>query len=77
MFWLFGPEVYGILTPQRGLKPTAPLLGGKVLTTGTSEKSLASYSFHNTITGSILAWNTTTLNMWEKNKQMVFVDFLL
>ena len=55
MFWLFGPEVYGILTPQRGLKPTAPLLGGKVLTTGTSEKSLASYSFHNTITGSILA----------------------
>ena len=77
MFWLFGREVCGILTPQPGLKPTAPVLGGKVLTTEPSEKPLVSYSFHNTITGSILAWNTTNLNMREKNKQMPFVDVLI
>lgn len=55
MFWLFRHEVCGILTPQPGLKPTAPVLGGKVLTAGPSEKFLTSYSYHNTIIGSILA----------------------
>ena len=77
MFWLFRHEVCGILTPQPGLKPTAPVLGGKVLTAGPSEKSLTSYSYHNTIIGSILAWNTMNLDIWQKNKQTVFVDFLI
>ena len=30
MFWFFGPEVYGILVPRPGIKPTPPALAGEV-----------------------------------------------
>ena len=38
-FWFFYFEVCGISAPQPGIKPTAPALEGKVLTTGSSGKS--------------------------------------
>ena len=34
MFWLFGCEAHGILSPQPGIKSTCPALEGEVLTTG-------------------------------------------
>ena len=34
MFWVFGREAYGILTPRPGIKPAPPTLEGEVLTTG-------------------------------------------
>ena len=33
-FFFFATAHNEILTPQPGIKPTAPVLGGKVLTTG-------------------------------------------
>ena len=41
MFWLYGQEARGILSPpQPGVKPTSPALEGKILTTGPPGKSL-------------------------------------
>ena len=40
MFWFFGLEACGILAPWPGIKPAAPALEGKVLTTGLPGKSL-------------------------------------
>ena len=40
VFWLFGCEACGILTPWRGIKFAAPALEDKVPTTGLSEKFL-------------------------------------
>lgn len=39
MFWFLDHEGPGILAPRSGIKPAAPALGGKVLTTGLLEKS--------------------------------------
>ena len=39
MLWFFGPEAYGILTPQPGIKPPSYALKGKVLTIGPPGKS--------------------------------------
>ena len=39
MFWFFGHEACGILTPQPGIEPAPPALEGKVLTTGPPGKS--------------------------------------
>ena len=39
MFWFFGFEAYGILTPWPGIEPAPPTLEGKVLTTGLPGKS--------------------------------------
>ena len=33
MFWFFGGEAYGVLTPGPGKEPVPPGLEGKVLTT--------------------------------------------
>ena len=38
MFWFLGHEGPGFLAPRSGIKPAAPALGGKVLTTGLLEK---------------------------------------
>ena len=40
MFWFYGSEKCGVLTPQLRTEPTPPALEGKVLTTGPSGKSL-------------------------------------
>ena len=40
MFWFFGHEVCGILSPQPGLEPMPPALEGEVLTTGPPGRSL-------------------------------------
>ena len=40
MFWFFGHEAYGILTPQPGMEPTPPALEGEALTTGPPGRSL-------------------------------------
>ena len=34
MFWFFGHDACGILTPQAGVKPTPSALEDEVLTTG-------------------------------------------
>jgi len=39
MFWFFGCEAYGILTPWPGIEPAPHALEGEVLTTGLPEKS--------------------------------------
>ena len=39
MFWVSGPEAYGILVPQPGIKPTPSALKSEVLTTGPPAKS--------------------------------------
>ena len=39
MFLFLGKEGRGILAPQPGIKPAAPALEGKVLTTGLPQKS--------------------------------------
>ena len=39
MFWIFGCEACGILTPQTEIEPTPPALKGEVLTIGQSGKS--------------------------------------
>ena len=41
MFWFFGPDAYGTLALQPGLKPVSPALEGEVLPTGPSGKSLS------------------------------------
>ena len=43
MFWFFGHEACGILTPWAGIEPAPPALKGKVLTTGPPGKSLNVY----------------------------------
>ena len=40
MFWDFGCEASGILTPQQGVKPVPTALEGEVLATGLPGKSL-------------------------------------
>ena len=40
MFWFFGLEACGILTPRPGIKPTPNPLEAEVLTTGPPGKSL-------------------------------------
>ena len=40
MFWFFGRKENRILAPWPGIKPTTPALEGKVLTTGSTGKSL-------------------------------------
>ena len=39
MFWIFGCEACGILTPQTEIEPMPPALKGEVLTVGPSGKS--------------------------------------
>ena len=39
VFVVFLAEAWGILAPLPGIKPTAPVLEGKVLTTGPPRKS--------------------------------------
>ena len=39
MFWFFGLEVFGILSPRPGIEPTLPALEDKVLTTEPAGKS--------------------------------------
>ena len=39
MFWFFGPEAYGILTPQPEIEPAPHALEGQVLTTEPPGKS--------------------------------------
>ena len=39
MFWFFGPEAHGILTPRTGKEPGPLALEVKALTTGQPEKS--------------------------------------
>ena len=39
MFWFFGHEACGILSPLPGIKPSPPALEGEVLTTGPPGKS--------------------------------------
>ena len=34
MFWFFGQEACGILSPQPGIEPAPPALEGQVLATG-------------------------------------------
>ena len=40
MFWLFGHKGYGTSAPGPGIEPQPPTLGGAVLTTGLTGKSL-------------------------------------
>ena len=40
MFWFFGHEACGILTPQPRMEPTPPALEGEALTIGPPGKSL-------------------------------------
>ena len=40
MFWLFGPEAYGVLAPRPGIRSAPPVLEGDVLGTGLPGKSL-------------------------------------
>ena len=40
MFWFFGHEACGVLTPQPGMEPTSPATDGEALTTGPPGKSL-------------------------------------
>ena len=40
MFWFFGHQAFGILTPWPGIKPTPSALEGRVLTGGLPGKSL-------------------------------------
>ena len=44
MFWFFGWEACGVLTPWPGIKPVTPALEGRVLTTGLPGKVL--FIFH-------------------------------
>ena len=46
MFWFFGHEAYGILASQPVIKPAAPALESKVLTTGLPGKSGGKYLFN-------------------------------
>ena len=39
MFWFFGHETSGILTPRPGIEPTLPALEDKALTAGPPGKS--------------------------------------
>ena len=39
MFWFFGHEVYGILSPQPGIKPVPLALEGEILTIELQKKS--------------------------------------
>ena len=39
VFFFFGHEACGILAPRQGIKPTTPVLEGKILTTGPPGKS--------------------------------------
>ena len=43
MFWFYGLELYGILSPLPGIESTLPALEGEVLTTGPPGKSLPFY----------------------------------
>ena len=45
MFWFFGHEACGNLSPQPGIEPTPPALESKVLTTGPPGKSPVSFIF--------------------------------
>ena len=45
MFWIFGPEVCGTLTPWPGIEPACPASEGKVLTTEPPGKSLLWHFF--------------------------------
>ena len=46
MFWFFGREACWILAPQPVIKPAAPALERKVLTTGLPGKSKGKYLFN-------------------------------
>ena len=45
MFWSFGHKACRISTPQLGIKPTPPALGGEILTTGLQGKFPAFFLF--------------------------------
>ena len=47
MFWVFGCEAHGILSPRTGIEPAPPALEGKILTTGLPLKSTLLLFIHN------------------------------
>ena len=74
MFWFFCCKVPRILAPQAGIKPAAPALEGKMLTTGSPGKSVFLY-FKNCFSHLWLSLLLVAKN--KKNDSMTNISFPL
>ena len=77
MFWIFGCEACGILTPQTEIEPMPPALKGEVLTVGPSGKSHPPFwnSFLCCLPSTIPFWFTDGLSGW--SHVFTFTKYLL
>ena len=66
MFWVFGCEACGILSPQTGIEPAPPALEGKILTTGLPLKSALLLFIHNKTYWQVCHWCTLYCIYWNE-----------
>ena len=66
MFWVFGCEAHGILSPQPGIEPAPPALEGKSLTAGLPLKSPLLFFIHHKTYWQVCHWCTLYHIYWNE-----------